>query len=94
MLTQGLIFVIMAAFPQPFIGVENANVAQFWTQSRIPRNYFYVLVFQFVLIILDRLIYLYQVMIFPIIDDIFAFWFVRMQMQKHAQTYASARTLT
>lgn len=57
---QGLCFVLSAAFPNSFIGVKDANVAQFWTESRIPRAYFLLLVVQFLWILVDRIIYLLQ----------------------------------
>lgn len=57
---QGVLLLISAGLPQPFIGVRNANVAEFWTNSRIPLNYFLILLVQFLLIILDRVIYLFK----------------------------------
>lgn len=57
---QALQFLLTAGLPQPFIGVRDANVAEFWTNSRIPLNYFLLLLLQFLLIITDRVIYLFK----------------------------------
>ena len=53
-------FFFILILPSPFIGNSNGNVADFLSQSRLPNAYVLTLLGQFILIVIERVLYLYR----------------------------------
>lgn len=52
-------FIILALFPREFIG-EGNNIVQFFSQNRLPTPFVLLLLMQFLLIVAERVIYLFR----------------------------------
>lgn len=55
-----LCFFFIIILPNPFIGNAGGNVIEFLTQSRLPNSYVLTLLGQFILIIIERVLYLFR----------------------------------
>jgi len=53
-------FFFIILLPTPFIGNSAGNVAEFLTQSRLPNSYVLTLLVQFILIVIERVLYLFR----------------------------------
>lgn len=51
-------FFFIIILPSPFIGNSGGNVVEFLTQSRLPNSYVLTLLAQFILIVIERILYL------------------------------------
>ncbi|GAM18094.1 hypothetical protein SAMD00019534_012690 [Acytostelium subglobosum LB1] len=58
--TDFFCLVFLVIFPQNFTAIPSSDITQFLAQNVIPRQFIAILLIQFSLIILDRIIYLYR----------------------------------
>lgn len=53
-------FFFIILLPNPFIGNAGGNIVEFLTQSRLPNSYVLTMLAQFVLIVIERVLYLFR----------------------------------
>lgn len=63
-------FFFIIILPNPFIGNAGGNVVEFLTQSRLPNSYVLTLLAQFVLIVIERVLYLFRAMKAKVIQHV------------------------